>query len=96
MRDQQLELFATCGIGPLDSPCHQKEPTEAQWKWSGFPKNFTIHKWCAKFFVGVLLSNGRVKGCDCECHGSRRMAVIREAEALAGGKIERAGANPSD
>ncbi len=75
MRDQQLQLFATCGIGPLDSPCRHPEPTGAQWKWSGFPKNFTIHKWCAKFFVGIRLTNGRIKECDCECHQGQDVAL---------------------
>lgn len=65
---EQLELNLLQKIGLIQTLCDFRALTAKEWEYSGFPKTYTNHKWCQKFYRGVLNADGSIISCPCSCH----------------------------
>lgn len=46
--------------------CGQTDPKVMEY--AGFKKDFTMHQWCERFYVGIVRKNGTIKPCPCKGH----------------------------
>jgi hypothetical protein len=64
----------------LKSPCEYPDlPAVAQAllnHYCGFRPDFTKHDWCARHWIGVMLRDGTIKRCPCDCHRSREQLCL--------------------
>lgn len=50
------------------APCLSPDPPEEVWAYARFPRGFNNHKWCERFYVGVVRADGTLERCPCACH----------------------------
>lgn len=74
----QLDLFALRIKRPdlnsdISLTCQSPDFTDAENEYSGFPKGFDGHDWCARYRPRWLLAGGMEVPCACSCHRSDKM-----------------------